>query len=224
MLLHEAGLADRVELVPAGGNPLAPGSLPLAWNPLGKIPTLERDDGPALYDSRVICRYLDALAGAGLYPGAPRLWEVLTLEATADGMMEAAVLMAYEARLRPEELRDAPWVEAQWTKVARALDAIEARWMANLAGPLDMGQIAVGCALGYLDFRQAARDWRAGRPALAGWEAGFAARPSSAGDAAAGGLTRFSGTAITRSHCATRGQAIVFHKEHGPALTCRQRI
>lgn len=178
VLLHEAGLADRVELVPAGGNPLAPGSLPLAWNPLGKIPTLERDDGPALYDSRVICRYLDALAGAGLYPGAPRLWEALTLEATADGMMEAAVLMAYEARLRPEELRHAPWVEAQWTKVARALDAIEARWMAHLAGPLDMGQIAVGCALGYLDFRQAARDWRVGRPALAAWEAGFAARPS----------------------------------------------
>ena len=178
VVIHEGGLADRVELVPATGNPLAPGSMPVAWNPLGKVPALERDDGAALYDSRVICRYLDAAAGAGLYPDGPRLWETLTLEATADGMLDAAVLMVYEARLRPEESRFAPWVEAQWSKVARSLDTIEARWMAHLAGPLDMGQIAVGCALGYLDFRHADRDWRAGRPALAAWEARLSARPS----------------------------------------------
>jgi glutathione S-transferase len=178
VLMHEAGLVDRVELVPAGGNPLQPGTMPLARNPLGKVPTLERDDGPALYDSRVICRYLDATAGAGLYPEPPRLWEVLTLEATADGMMDAAVLMVYGARLRPAELAFAPWAEGQWAKVGRALDALEARWLAHLAGPVDMGQIALGCALGYLDFRHAERGWRDGRPGLAAWEAGLAARPS----------------------------------------------
>ncbi len=176
--LREAGLEGRVEMVAATGTALDPGSIPVALNPLGKIPTLERAEGPALYDSRVICRYLDDLAGGRLYPGAPRLWETLTLEATAHGIAEAAVLMVYEERLRPEGARSGAWVEGQWTKVARALDAVEARWMSHLAGPLDMAQIATGCALGYLDFRHGARDWRAGRPALAAWEAKFGTRRS----------------------------------------------
>lgn len=176
--LHETGLAGQVELVPAIGTALEPGSLPTALNPLGKIPALERPDAPTLYDSRVICRYLDDLAGGRLYPAPPRLWETLTLEATADGMLEAAVLMVYETRLRPEALRSAHWVEAQWAKIARALNALEARWTAHLTGPLDMGQIATACALGYLDFRHDARDWRAGHPALAAWEARFAERPA----------------------------------------------
>ena len=86
--------------------------------------------------------------------------------------------MVYEWRLRPEEMRLPDWVEGQWAKIARALDALETRWISHLAGPLDMGQIAVGCALGYLDFRHGDRDWRAARPGLAAWEAAFAARPS----------------------------------------------
>jgi glutathione S-transferase len=178
VVLHETGLIDEVELVPSGGTPVAPGTIPVERNPLGKLPTLERNDGTALYDSRVICRYLDDLGGGRLYPGKPRLWETLTLEATGDGMMEAAVLMIYEVRARPEAHRDGPWVESQWAKVARALDALEARWLSHLAGPLDAAQIAVGCALGYLDFRFDARGWRAGRPALAAWAARFAERPA----------------------------------------------
>ena len=149
----------------------------LARHPLGKIPALERDDGPALYDSRVICRFLDDRAAANLYP-AQRLWEVLTLEATADGIMDAAVLMVYESRVRPEENRFAPWVDGQWAKIGRALDALDQRWLSHLNGPLDMGQIAVGVALGYLDFRHADRGWRSGRPGLAAWAAVFAERPS----------------------------------------------
>ena len=175
--LHETGQIDEVALVDAAGTPVAPGTMPVGQNPLGKIPTLVRDDGPALFDSRVICRYLDERAGAGLYPAA-RIWEVLTLEALADGVLEAAVLMVYESRLRPADLVYPPWVEGQWDKIARALDALEDRWMSHLHGPLDMAQIAVGCALGYLDFRHEARDWRAGRPELAAWQAGFAARPA----------------------------------------------
>jgi len=176
--LAELGLEAQVEIVTASGTPLDPGSAPLGRNPLGKVPVLERPDGPALYDSRVICRYLDDLAGGRLYPPKPRLWETLTLEATADGILDAAVLMIYEVRFRPEEGRSPPWVEGQWQKIARALDAIEGRWLAHLAGPLDMAQVAVACALGYLDFRHAPRDWRAGRPALAAWEARFAERPA----------------------------------------------
>ena len=178
VLLHETGQGEAVTLVTVTGSPYQPETQPIAANPLGKVPVLERDDGPALADSRVICRYLDARAGAGLYPDPPRLWEVLTLEALADGIGEAAVAMMYEIRFRPEETRHAPWVEAQWGKVARSLDAIEARWLSHLAGRLDAAQIALGCMLGYLDFRHGPRDWRAGRPGLAAWYDAFAQRPS----------------------------------------------
>ena len=178
VLLRETGLLEQVELVTGSGTPVDPGQAPLQANPLGKVPALEREDGPALYDSRVICRYLDDLAGAGLYPQGPRLWDTLTVEATADGILDAAILMVYESRIRPEELRYAPWVEGQWAKIDRALDALETRWMPHLHGPLDIGQIAVGCALEYLDFRHAARGWRDGRPDLSMWGAAFSARPS----------------------------------------------
>ncbi len=178
VLIHEAGLGAQVALIPATGTPVDSGNIPLDQNPLGKLPALTRDDGPALYDSRVICRYLDDLAGAGFYPAAPRLWDTLTVEATADGILDAALLMVYEARVRPEDKRFDPWVAGQWAKIDRALDAVESRWVNHLGGPLDMGQIAMGCALGYLDLRHDARNWRAGRPHLAAWNAVFAMRPS----------------------------------------------
>lgn len=178
VLTLEAGLAEQITVIEVSGTPLAPGTMPVDRNPLGKIPALERAEGTAIYDSRVICRYLDDLSGAGLYPAAPKLWETLTLEATADGILEAALLMVYEVRVRPEERRFPDWIDAQWAKIDRALDAIEAGWMDHLDGPLDMAQIAVGCALGYLDFRLDARNWREGRPRLAAWEAAFAQRPA----------------------------------------------
>lgn len=178
VLLHETGLLSRVTLVTGSGSPIDPGTAPLEANPLGKVPALERPDGPALYDSRVICRYLDDLAGSNFYGSGPALWDVLTIEATADGILDAALLMVYEWRLRPEQHRFDPWVEGQWAKVDRALDTLETRWMAELEGPLDMGQIAVACALGYVDFRHDARGWRDTRPRLAAWYADFAKRPS----------------------------------------------
>lgn len=178
ILLMETGQEVDVTLVPATGSPVDSSQMPLAQNPLGKLPVLERPDGPALYDSRVITRYLDDRAGGKLYPPAPRLWDTLTLEATGDGITEAGVLILYESRIRPEDKRFDAWVEGQWAKIARALDTLEARWMGNLRGPLDMGLISVVCALGHLDFRHAARNWRDGRPQLARWEADLAERPS----------------------------------------------
>jgi glutathione S-transferase len=171
----EAGV--ELEIFVRGGTPLLIDNMPVEQNPLGKIPALERAGGPAIYDSRVITRYIAAQGAGNLYPEA-RIWEVLTLEATADGIMEAAVLMVYEGRVRPEDKQYPEWIEAQWLKVSRSLDALEERWMSHLAGPLDAAQIAVGCALPYLDFRHGDRDWRAGRPALAAWEAEFAKRES----------------------------------------------
>ncbi len=185
VLVAEAAIPG-IELVTASGSPLDPGTIPVELNPLGKIPALQTAEGATLFDSRVICRYLDTGFAAGLYPQPPRLWQTLTLEAIGDGIMEAAVLMVYETRLRPEEARFAPWVESQWAKIARALDALEHGWIDHLAGPLDMGQVAVGCALGYLDFRLSARAWRARHPDLAAWEAEFSARPSMMATAPAG--------------------------------------
>ena len=171
VVILETGLKG-VEIVDVQTTPVETDPSVAAANPIGKIPTLVRDDGPALYDSRVICRYLDAQAGGSLYPEA-RIWDVLTLEATGDGIMEAAVLLTYQGRHGGE---GTSWLDGQWDRVARALDALESRWAPNLAGPLHMGQIAVGCALGYLDFRHGARGWRDGRPTLTAWEARFAAR------------------------------------------------
>lgn len=180
VLLHEMGLHDQVTLSASTGSPVDPQTMPLAANPLGKIPALERSDGCTLYDSRVICRYVATLSakGAGFYPEGPALWEALTLESTADGILDAAILMRYEVVLRKPEAQSPEWLEGQWSKVARALDALESRWMAHLEGPVTIGTVAVACALPYLDLRHAARDWRRGRPALAAWEARFAQRPS----------------------------------------------
>ena len=166
VLLHEKSLLDRVALVLASGTPLEPGTMPVAHNPLGKIPVLVLEDGSAIYDSRVITRFLDDHFNLGIYPKDAALWAALTLEAAVDGMIESAVLMAYEVRLRPENRQFTPWIDAQWSKITRTLDMFE---QANLSGDFDMPQIALACALSYLDFRHDARGWRNGRPNLAAW-------------------------------------------------------
>lgn len=176
VVLIETDQTD-VEVADVTANPMGGEPALNAANPLGKIPALIRDDGPTLYDSRVITRFLDARKDCGLYPEA-RLWDTLTLEATGDALMEAAVGITYEKRLRPAELHWNDWFDAQWTKVERTLDAIGARWMSHLHGPMDMGHISIACALGYLDLRHDDRNWRGGRDALAAWEKDFAARAS----------------------------------------------
>lgn len=177
VLLHETGQMDDLEIVTARTSPFDTAPEVASANPLGKIPALIRDEGPTIYDSRVICRFLDDRVQSNLYPQG-RLWETLTLEATADGIMEAAVLMLYEHRLRPAEAVLESWVDAQWDKIDSAVTALNARWVSHLRGPLDMGQIAIGCALAYLDFRHDARGWRKGNDALDDWFALFSQRDS----------------------------------------------
>ncbi|SMX26938.1 putative GST-like protein YibF [Pelagimonas phthalicica] len=179
VLLRETGQMADVEHLAIQTTALNTDADLKTANPLGKIPALTRPDAPTLYDSRVICRFLDARAEAGLYP-EERIWDTLTLEATGDGIMDCAVSMAYEVKLRPEELVFDDWLTSQWAKIERALDALNNRWMSHLYGPLDIGHISVGCALGYLDLRHDARNWRAGRDALAAWEKSFRERPSMA--------------------------------------------
>lgn len=175
--LRETGLIDRVDEVQVTTNAYDTAPEAVAANPTGKIPSLTRADGPSIYDSRVINRYLDDMADAGLYP-ATRLYEVLTLEATAVAIMDSTVSMVYEVRMRPETEQSPDWIEAQWKKASRAIDAINARWMSHLSGPMNAAQIATACALAYVDLRHDARNWRKGNDALAAWFAEFEARPS----------------------------------------------
>ena len=171
MLIAEKGLGAQIETVLVAGTALDVGTMPIAHNPLGKIPVLVLNDGTALHDSRVISRFLDDHFDLNIYPKGADLWPSLAREAAIDGIIEAAVLMAYEVRLRPEEMRFAPWVEGQWAKIARALDMFEAALPSY-----DMEKIALATALGYLDFRHDARGWRENCPNLAAWHSNFATR------------------------------------------------
>ena len=181
MAAIELGLADKIECVPAR----TPESKIAEANPLNKIPTLETDDGQILYDSIVICEYLDSLTDkASLFPasGAGR-WKTLRMHTLADGLIDAAVLRVHETR-RPEEQRNAAWDERQKTKIVRGLARLEEE-IAALDGPVDIVQITTACLLGFLDRRFADDDWRADHPALAAWHAKFTTRPSATGTAPA---------------------------------------
>lgn len=168
--LDLVGLASRVTVMDADTGDEAD---PLRReNPLGKVPTLVLDDGTAVFDSRVILDHLDALTGGGtLIPVDPaaRL-RCLTTQALADGVMDASVLIVYEARWRPEAIRLPRWTDHQGDKIARALGVLEAVPPEDGA---DAGAVAVACALGYLDLRLGGA-WRARHPALVAWLDRFA--------------------------------------------------
>jgi len=173
----EIGLDGGIEKIPTDSRK---GDPELAReNPLSKVPTLTTDGGEALYDSRVICEYLDSLHdGVKLFPpsGGAR-WTALRRQALADGIMDAALVGVYE-KLRPKkEERSVDWIARQKGKIAAALDVLEEE-ADGFADGVDIGLIAVACALGYLDFRYADDHWRADRPALADWYDVFGERPS----------------------------------------------
>ncbi|HEX7198720.1 MAG TPA: glutathione S-transferase N-terminal domain-containing protein, partial [Dongiaceae bacterium] len=152
----ETGLSSKIEQVPTVTSDPASGLV--KENPLGKIPSLTLDDGSALYDSPVICEYLDSLHdGARMFPAAgPKRWTALRRQALADGMMDAAVGRRVES-LRPDNEKSPSGMEAQRAKVSAGLDALEAE-VDQFGNDLDIGLIAIGCALGYLDLRFAAED------------------------------------------------------------------
>ena len=177
VVAHELGLTEKIEIEAQGGTPTDPNPAIVAANPVGKIPVLMTDDAGALFDSRVICRYLNALAGGSLYGTGSGEWPIIGREALAEGMIDAALLAAYEARLRPPEIHYAPWVDGQRAKVMQGCVAFEAR-LGEMSGALSIDQIALGCALGYADFRHADLGWRDQCPGLAKWYEGFVERPS----------------------------------------------
>lgn len=146
-----------------------PNPMLAAENPLGKIPVLILEDGTQLYDSRVICEYLDSLTESPrLIPPAGReRFACLTRAALADGMLDAAVLIVYESRFRPEEKRVQVWLDRQHAKIEAALDHLESR-QPDWTGVPDYADVTLAAALGYLDLRLEGT-WRQGRPRLVRW-------------------------------------------------------
>jgi glutathione S-transferase len=172
----ELDLIDELERIVT--NPWENDADLLTDNPLSKVPTLITDDGMVLYDSPVICEFLDTLVGGnGLIPaeGADR-WVALRLQALGDGILDAAVLRFLE-RKRPQAQQSTDWDSIQRNAVQRALNYLQSE-VNSWEDKVTIGQIAIGCALGYLDFRFAEDNWRQEYPDLAGWFAQFAERNS----------------------------------------------
>lgn len=179
--IHEKGLSDKVQTVRTAADPMVPHEGLMEINPLSKIPTLEREGLPPIWDSRVICEWADATGttGPNLFPAEPEArLAALRDEATGSGLMDLALPWLVETRMRPESQRSDQQIAAFRRKTLSTLDWLEANIDAIAARDFDVGHIAIGVALCYLDFRFSAENWPEGRPKLAAWHAGFRARPS----------------------------------------------
>ncbi|HEV7256514.1 MAG TPA: glutathione S-transferase [Bosea sp. (in: a-proteobacteria)] len=174
---HELGLAERIDVIHHETSPTNRNDTVFAANPLGKVPVLLTPDAGSLFDSVVICDYLDQLAGAGaLIPRhGPARYEALRLQALAQGLCDAGIALRWETVRRPEALRYPPLAEGQATKLLEAYDHLEMQ--TPFTGPVSVGQIALATALDWLAFR-GMPDFRARAPRLAAWHDGFCRRPS----------------------------------------------
>jgi glutathione S-transferase len=177
IVVREAGLLARTEEISVAVSPVNPNAGLAAQNPLVKIPALQTDDGKVLYDSSVICEYLDSLnPGAHMLPPGAARWDALRLQSLCDGILDAAVLCRYEMAVRPEQYRWPDWVKGQFGKIRNGLDAL-AKEVPTWGASFSIGQIGAACVLGYLDFRFSDEKWRE-RAALAAWYESVKQRPS----------------------------------------------
>jgi glutathione S-transferase len=178
VVAHEAGLMAQLDLAVTSVSPVALTTDVAADNPLGKLPCLVTDDGEPLYDSRVICEYLDSRhTGHKLFPhDGPARWLALRRQALGDGICDASLLARYENVLRPKDRQWQDWADGQTRKVQAALDQLEHEAESFPTLP-DIGTIAIAVALAYRDFRFPEDNWRTARPKLALWYEEFAKRP-----------------------------------------------
>lgn len=176
VVAHERGLAERIELVPTTVSPVQANDGLAGENPLMKVPSFVTDDGAVLFDSPVICEYLDSLpGGANLFPAAgPARWTALRQQALGDGVLDALILCRYEMT-RPEDKRWSGWTDGQLKKAHQGIAAIDSE---TLPPALTIGHVTIGCTLGYLDFRFPNDGWRQRHPKLAAWYQEFEQRPS----------------------------------------------
>jgi glutathione S-transferase len=181
VLAHEAGLADRLEVIHHETSPTLRNEDVFRVNPLGKVPVLVLDDGAVLFDSNVICEYLDGLhEGVRLIPSESRarLFS-LRLQALAQGLCEAGISVRHETDRRPEPYRYPAMRDGQIEKLVASYDFLEREGMTFDADAhhVDIGQIALGTALSWIEFR-GLPDFMPGRPRLAAWYRAFIQRPS----------------------------------------------
>ena len=179
VVAHELGLASKIEFVFLRPSPLNTDATLSKENPLSKIPVLVLDDGTSIYDSAVICEYLDSLHdGENIIPASgTERWRALRQQALSDGILEAGVVVFYERTMRPKELQWEAWLAGQTQKATQGLDALE-REAAHFTDRVDIGLVCIGAMLGWLEFRKPFGDLRAGRPKLFAWYDRFAQRPS----------------------------------------------
>jgi glutathione S-transferase len=178
MVAHETGTVGRLQLINTTVSMSEANPVVQRANPLSKIPTLILEDGTSLYDSRVICEYLDSLhEGPKLFPPAPLRWDALRRHSLGDGMMDTLILWRQEG-LKPRERQTPPWLETCACKIEVTLRQLDEEADALGRQPFDIGHVALGCALGYIDFRFADLGWRNSAPRLAAWHATFEARAS----------------------------------------------
>lgn len=174
---HDLGIADDIDIRNTAAHPVDRDLSIQQANPLAKVPAAQTADGTVLYDSRVICEYLDTLHDGGLFPApGPARWTALRRQALADGLMDAAILIRYETLIRPEDYRWPLWIEKQHEKLRDALAAMAD----DLPDPgcADIGAITYASALGWISFRFPDLDWPGIHPALAAWHADFETRPA----------------------------------------------
>ena len=180
VLVQETGQDQAIKITDVTISPINTNGDLVRHNPAGKVPTLVTDDGQALLDSRVICEYLDSRhLGEKMFPedGAAR-WRAITAQALGDAIMDAGVLIRYEQANRPEEFLWQEWQQAQAGKALRIVASLEDQ-AEEFGGKMDIGMIAVGCTLSYLDFRfPETIAWRDGHPGLFDWYERFVERPS----------------------------------------------
>ena len=177
IVAHELGLAGKIALLDTVVSPVTTNATLADENPLMKIPALTTDDGDVLFDSPVICEYLDSLAGGGKVfpaPGKAR-WTALRQQALGDGILDALILCRYEIAARPEDKRFAGWTDGQMKKAHQGLAALDRE---DLSGPHTIGWVTAACTLGYLDFRFPHDGWRTRHSKLAEWYRGVEALPS----------------------------------------------
>lgn len=177
---HETGLAGQIELIDSRVSMTVPNLDLMRHNPLGKVPALMTDTGDVLFDSVVICEYLDAMARvpSDLFAiGKPQHWDALRWHAIGNGMADALILL-YRELLRPEERQLPALIDILKLKLRACIPVLEASASRITAQPLHIGHIAVATSLAYIDFRFPEIAWRTGSDALLAWYEPFAARPS----------------------------------------------
>lgn len=180
IVAHELGLADQLTKIRFVASMKAPNPAIMVDNPLSKIPTLVLENGDVVFGSQTICEYLDSLIGGSkLFPPNGRArWITLTLQALGDGLLDLLILWRNE-REKPETQRTPEWLSAFAFKTNATLDRLEATALSLAEAEYCVGQITIGCALSYLDFRFSDLSWREGRPKLSDWHHVFSSRPSS---------------------------------------------